>query len=147
MGENIFKDNKMYRVCDQFVRKNTPSIDYGKRISTLHIQGNQSYSQTISLCPTECLQPGQVDSLFNHLLQNHKFRKRFMDLSNRRLRYRIKLTSWAILKLSNASDNSKDIKKKGCFKWCSDIHWCNQSVLDSDSTETGFEQPDGMSLS
>ena len=46
MGEKGFEDEKLYRyrVCDQFVRKNTSSDDYGKSKSTLRIQNNQPYS-------------------------------------------------------------------------------------------------------
>ena len=44
MGEKILEGEKMYRVCDSFIRHYTSSIDYGKSKSTLRIQNNQPYS-------------------------------------------------------------------------------------------------------
>ena len=44
MGEKVFEDEKLYRVCDQFVRKHPSSIDHGKSKSTLRIQNKQTYS-------------------------------------------------------------------------------------------------------
>ena len=43
IGEKVFEEEKMYRVCDQFVRRHTSSIDYNKSKSTLRIQNNQPY--------------------------------------------------------------------------------------------------------
>ena len=74
IGEKIFEDTKMYRVCDCFIRRNIRSIDHGKRRSTIRIQNNQPYSvgavnvsvageeiPQISLRPTKGLQPSKVD--------------------------------------------------------------------------------------
>ena len=41
MGEKMFKDENLYRVCDQFVRKNQSSTEHGKSNSFLRIQNNQ----------------------------------------------------------------------------------------------------------
>ena len=126
MGEKVFEDEKLYRVCDQFVRKHPSSIDYGQSKSTLSIQNNQPYivglvkvsmdgeeTQTISPCSSECSQEGEIDdSLFTQFFQNQKFRKKFMDLSQRRRRDRIQLGSRVILKLCSAIDDAKDIKNK-----------------------------------
>ena len=125
MKDNTFINEKTYRVCDSFIRRHISSIDYGKSKSTLRIQNNQPYSfglvkvsidaeetQKISFCPSECSEPGEIDSLFTEFFQNQKFRKRFIDLSDRRRRDRIKLGSCVILKLCSAIDDAKDIKDK-----------------------------------
>ena len=71
MGEKIFEEEKMYRVCDLFIRHHTSSIDHGKSKSTLRIQNNQpnivglvkvsmdgEETQAISSHQSECLKPG-----------------------------------------------------------------------------------------
>ena len=82
MGQNSFKNEKMYRVCSNFIRHHTSSIDHGKSKSTLRIQNNQPYSvglvkvsmdgeetQTISPRSSECSQEGEINSLFHELLK------------------------------------------------------------------------------
>ena len=44
MGQNSFEEEKIYRVCELFVRRHTSSIDYGKSKFNLRIQDNQPYS-------------------------------------------------------------------------------------------------------
>ena len=126
MGEKIFEGEKMYRVCDSFIRHHTSSIDHGKSKSTLRIQNNQpcivgvvkvsmdgEETQTISPRSSECSQKGEIDdSLFTQFFQDQKFRKKFMDLSQRRRRDRIQLGSRVILKLCSAIDDAKDINNK-----------------------------------
>ena len=126
MGQNSFENEKMYRVCSNFIRHHTSSIDHGKSKSTLRIQNNQPYivglvkvsmdgeeTQTISPRSSECSQKGEIDdSLFTQFFQDQKFRKKFMDLSQRRRRDRIQLGSRVILKLCSAIDDAKDINNK-----------------------------------
>ena len=96
----------MYRVCDCFIRRNIRSIDHGTSKSTLHIQNNQPYyvgavkvyvtAEEIpktSLRPTKGLQPSEVDCTLSDFIKKIKLRKKFMDLSDRRLRDRIQLAS------------------------------------------------------
>lgn len=125
MGEKIFEEEKMYIVCDSFIRHHTSSIDHGKSKSTIRIQNNQpnivflvklsmdgEETQKISPCSSECSQEVEIDSVFTQFFQNQKFRKKFMGLSHRRRRDRIQLGSRVILKLCSAIDDAKDIKNK-----------------------------------
>ena len=125
MGEKMFEDENLYRVCDQFVRKNQSSTEHGKSNSFLRIQNNQpkivglvkvsmdgEETQTISPRSSECSEEGEIDSLFTDYLKNQKFRKKFMDLSQRRRRDRIQLGSRVILKLCSVIDDAKDINNK-----------------------------------
>ena len=88
MGEKMFEDENLYRVCDQFVRKNQSSTEHGKSNSFLRIQNNQpkivglvkvtmdgEETQTISPRSSECSQEGEINSLFHEFLKNQKFRK------------------------------------------------------------------------
>ena len=81
MKDNTFKDEKIYRVCDSFIRRHISSIDYGKSKSTLHIQNNQPDSicvvkvsvageaiLKIYLRPIEGVQPSKVVSTFSDLI-------------------------------------------------------------------------------
>ena len=125
IGEKMFEEDKMYRVCKTFVKYHALSIDHGKSKFTLCIQNNQPYSvgavkvsvageeiPKISLRPTKGLQPSEVDCALSDFIKQFKLRKKFMDLSDRRRRDRIQLASQVVLKLSNAIDVSKDIKEK-----------------------------------
>ena len=70
-------------------------------------------TQTISPRSSECSQKGEIDdSLFTQFFQDQKFRKKFMDLSQRRRRDRIQLGSRVILKLCSVIDDAKDINNK-----------------------------------
>ena len=126
IGKKVFEEEKMYKVCHCFIRRNMQSIDHGERKFTLGIQNNQPYSVgvvkvsvvgeilKISLCQTEGLHQSKVDSTFSvsDLIQKYNLWKKFMDLSDRRRRDKIQLASQILLKLSNVIDVLKDIKEK-----------------------------------
>ena len=44
MNDNKFVEEKMYRVCDRFVRHNNSSTHFGKSKSSIHIDNNQPFS-------------------------------------------------------------------------------------------------------
>ena len=44
MNDSKFVDEKMYRVCDQFVRNNNSSTHFGKSKSSIDIDNNQPFS-------------------------------------------------------------------------------------------------------
>ena len=44
MNDNKFVDEKMYRVCDVFVRRNNSSSHFGKSKSSIEIDNNQPFS-------------------------------------------------------------------------------------------------------
>ena len=44
MNDNTFLDEKMYRVCDVFVRQNNSSLHFGKSKSSIHIDNSQPFS-------------------------------------------------------------------------------------------------------
>ena len=96
MGEKVFEEDKMYRVCRNFVQYHASSLDHGKRRSTICIQNNRPYSvgavklivageeiPKISLCPKKDLQPSKVDYTLSDFTEKFKLQKKFMDLSDR----------------------------------------------------------------
>ena len=82
IGEKVFEEDKMYRVCNNFVKHHALSLDHGKSKSTLRIQNNQPYSvgavkvsvageeiPKVSLRPTKGLKPSKVDCTLSDFIK------------------------------------------------------------------------------
>ena len=124
MNDNKFVDEKMYRVCDVFVRRNNSSSHFGKSKSSIEIDNNQPFSvgsvkiivnesemDPIAL-PSKKKAKGCEKNLFGEFCNGNIMRKKFMDLCVKRRKERIKLGSQIVLKMCSGIDDFNNIKEK-----------------------------------
>ena len=68
MNDNKFMYEKMYRVCDQFVRHKNSSTHFGKSKFSIHIDNNQPFSVgkvKITVNEAEIVVPKHVPNIYS----------------------------------------------------------------------------------